>query len=141
MNIKPKSAYEKTDGMTWFPRMLDKIRLHARGELHPDFHSNLGLPMGADGLCCQFLRVACSDLKNRVLEGGTDEQILQWCFERGKKLDETDLVVWNEFIRKFGWNDKATPVLQKLKAQSGLAGRDDIVTMVEYMEVDEGRKP
>jgi gluconokinase len=50
-------------------------------------------------------------------------------------------VVWNEFIRKFGWNDKATPVLQQLKAQSGLAGRDDIVTMVEYMEVDEGRKP
>lgn len=141
MSIKPKSAYEKTGGMTWFPRMLDKIRLHARGELHPDFHANLGLLVGADGVCCRFLRVSYSDLKTRVLEGGSDEQILQWCSERGKRLDETDLIVWNEFVRKFGWNDRATPVLEKLKAQSGLAGREDIVTMVEYMEVDEGRKP
>ncbi len=141
MSIKPKSAYEKTGGMTWFPRMLDKIRLHARGELHPDFHANLGLTIGADGVCCRFLRVSYSDLKMRVLEGGSDEQILQWCFEHGKTLDETDLLVWNEFVRKFGWNDRATPVLERLKAQSGLAGREDIVTMVEYMEVDEGRKP
>ena len=26
-----------TRGMAWFPRMLDKIRLHARGELPPDY--------------------------------------------------------------------------------------------------------
>ena len=117
------------------------MRLHARGELHPDFHANLGLPAGGDGMCCRFLRVAYSDLKNRVLEGGTDAQILQWCFETGRKLDESDLLVWNEFGRKFGWNDMATPVLRRLKAESGLAKRDDIVTMLEYMEVDEGRKP
>src|SRR5690348_3678888 len=103
MNTKPKSAYEKTNGMTWFPRMLDKIRLHAGGGLHPDFHASLGLPLGMDGFCCRYLRVAYSDLKNRVLEGGADEQILQWCFERGRTLDETDLIVWNEFVRKFGW--------------------------------------
>jgi len=97
--------------------------------------------MGADGFCCRYLHVAYSDLKNRVLEGGTDEEILEWCYERGRKLDETELTVWNEFVRKFGWNDRATPVLEKLKGQSGLAGRGDIVTMIEYMEVDEGRKP
>lgn len=142
MNTKPKSAYEMTGGMTWFPRMLDKIRLHARGELHPDFHRNLGLSLGADGICCRFLRVDYSDLRERVLEGGTDEEVLQWCFERGgKPVDETDLMLWNEFVRKFGWNDRATPVLERFKARSGLADRADIVTMVEYMEVDEGRKP
>jgi hypothetical protein len=141
MNAKPKSAYEKAGGMGYFPRMLDKIRLHARGELHPDFHANLGLPIGADGLCCRFLRVAYPDLKARVLEGGTDEEILAWCFERGRMLDETDLMIWNEFNRKLGWNDRATGLLQKLKARSGLANRDDIVTMVDYFDVDEGRKP
>jgi hypothetical protein len=139
MNTKPKSPYEKTNGMMWFTRMLDKIRLNAKGELHPDFHANLGLPMGGDGFCCRFLRVTYSDLKSRVLEGGTDEEILLWCYERGRKLDETDLVIWNEFCRKFGWNDMATSVLRRLKAQSGLADRDDIVTMPEYMEVDEGQ--
>jgi Domain of unknown function (DUF5069) len=140
MNAKPKSPYEKTNGMSWFPRMLDKIRLHAKGELHPDFHANLGLSIGADGFCCRYLHVSYLDLKQRVLAGGTDEEILQWCHERGRKLDETDLFVWNEFMRKFGWNDKASPVLEKCKTQSGLAGRNDILTMYEYMEVDEGRK-
>ena len=138
---KPKSAYEKAAGMSYFPRMLDKIRLHARGELHPDFHANLGLAIGADGFCCRFLRVAYSDLKARVLEGGTDEEILQWCFEKGRTLDETDLIIWNEFCRKMGWNDRAARLLHKLKTKSGLAHREDIVTMVDYFDVDEGRKP
>ena len=52
MNQKPVSAYEKAGGMAYFPRMLCKIRLHAAGELHPDFHSNLG--KGADGRCLSF---------------------------------------------------------------------------------------
>jgi hypothetical protein len=35
----PKSPNEKTqNGMVYFPRMLDKIRLHASGELHEDYH-------------------------------------------------------------------------------------------------------
>jgi len=33
-----------TKGMSYFPRMIDKIRLHARGELHEDYHNNLGTP-------------------------------------------------------------------------------------------------
>ena len=38
----PKSPNEKTqNGMVYFPRMLDKIRLHASGELHEDYHKNL----------------------------------------------------------------------------------------------------
>ena len=45
----PKSPKEMTKGMMYFPRMLDKIRLHARGELHEDYHENLGTPQTADG--------------------------------------------------------------------------------------------
>lgn len=31
-----------TRGMAYFSRMLDKIRLHARGQLAADYHENLG---------------------------------------------------------------------------------------------------
>jgi gluconokinase len=127
--------------MIYFARMLDKIRLHARGEFRADCHANLGLRMGGDGLSCAFLRVAYTDLKIRVLEGGTDEEILDWCFQQGRKPSEVDLLVWNEFGRKLGWNDRATLILEKLKAESGLAGRNDIVTLFDYTDVDEGRKP
>ena len=135
----PKSAYEKTGGMAFFPRMLDKIRLHARGELHPDYHPNLGLR--ADGWCLDFLRIHYADLKARVLAGGTDGEILQWCFERGRALNEGDINVWNGYMLKVGWRDTATPPLQKAKANNGLGHRDDILTMPDFFDVDEGRKP
>jgi Domain of unknown function (DUF5069) len=140
MNTRPKSGYEKIDGMFYFARMLDKIRLHAKGELHPDYHANLGATRSADGFCCGFLRVDYSELTSRVLEGGTDSEILHWCFEKGRKLGAVDLMIWNEFARKLGWNDRATVVLEKFKAESGLSERSDITTMMDYFEVDEGRK-
>ena len=142
MTTKPKSGYETVGGMSYLPRMLDKIRLYARGELHPDFHANLGLAMGGDGFCCAFLRVPYAEIKAKTLEGATDEEVLQWGLDRGgRKFEPIDLILWNEFGRKLGWNDRATPNLAKLKAESGLAHRDDIMTIFDYCDVDEGRKP
>ena len=36
----------------YFPRMLDKMRLYARGELREDCHANLGAVNRADGSRC-----------------------------------------------------------------------------------------
>lgn len=137
MTSVPKPPAEAVGGMFYFGRMLDKIRKHARGELRPDFHANLG--RGADGLCTKYLRVDYDALKERVLAGGTDEEILEWCFENGRRLNETDVMVWNQFIAKLGWNDFASGRLAQLKAEHGLAHRDDIQTMGQFFDVDEGR--
>ena len=139
MNQKPISTYEKAGGMAYFPRMLNKIRLHASGELHPAFHANLG--KGANGRCLSFLRVEYDALKKRVLEGGTDEEILEWCHTNGRRPNDDDLPVWNGFTTKPGWNDFASARLQQVEAENGLNQRDDIQTMAEFFEVDEGRKP
>ncbi len=73
--------------------MLDKIRLQAGGDLPEVYHRNLGRPDRADGASCNFLRVSYEDLRNCVLEGGTDEEILDWCFENGRALNEGDLFI------------------------------------------------
>ena len=140
MAAYPKSANEMTGGMRYFARMIDKIRLHAGGELGPDYHKNLGGVRTADGACCNFLRVHYRDLRERVLQGGTDEEILEWCFEKGRRPNEGDLLVWNEFMRKFGWNDFATPTLEAQKQKLGLTNREDIITMGELFDLEEGRK-
>lgn len=130
-----------TRGMMYFPRMLDKIRMFAQGELHEDYHENLGGAKAADGTCCNFLRIDYADLRERVLQGGTDEEILEWCFEKGRRLNEGDLFVWNGFASKLGWRDSITPRLEQRKKEAGIADRDDIVTIPDLIDFDEGRFP
>ena len=129
-----------TGGMMYFPRMLDKIRLHARGELGEDYHANLGGPKTADGMCLDFLRVDYADLCERVQQGGSDEEILEWCFEKGRGLNKGDLIVWNGFISKLGWNDFATPLIERQKKKYGIADRTDIVTIPDLIDFDEERQ-
>jgi gluconokinase len=135
----PKSPKEMTNGMLYFPRMLDKIRLHLKDELHDDYHKNLGGVKAVDGFCCNFLRVDYRDLVERVKQGGTNEEILEWCFERGRRLNEGDLFVWNGFASKLGWRDAAVSVLEGAKKRAGIADRDDIVTISDFIDFDEER--
>lgn len=93
MSTYPKSPKEMTNGMRYFARMLDKIRLQARGELAEDYRANLGKATAADGACTNFLRVSYPELRERVLAGGSDEEILEWCFEKGRRLNEGDILI------------------------------------------------
>jgi Domain of unknown function (DUF5069) len=126
--------------MRYFARMLDKIRLHAASELSEDYHANLGKRQAADGACCNFLRVNYDDLRERVLQGGTNEEILEWCYSRGRRLNQGDLVVWNGFVSKLGWNDFASPNLDKAKARLNIADRTDIQTIGDVIDFEEGRR-
>lgn len=134
----PCGLLNEINGLVYFPRMLMKIRLQAEERLWEELRENLG--KGADGWCCGFLHVSYDDLKARVLEGGSDEEILAWCEAHGRALNETDKLVWSAFISKLGWKDHVSAVLEKRKADSGLADRNDIETMPHYIDVDEGRR-
>ena len=138
MKSTPISAYQETLGMIYFARMLAKIRLHATENLREDFCENLG--SGFDARCVNFLRVSYTDLKDRTLQGGADEEILNWCFETGRALSEGDVYIWNQFLKSVGWRDGVSEILTRRKIESGLEARDEIVTMLEYFEYDEGRK-
>jgi len=125
----------------YFGRMLDKIRLRARGELPEEYHANLGVPRSADGVCLNFLRINYDDLKKRVMERGTDEEILEWAYEKGRRLNQGDLTVWNEFMNKFGWKDFASPMLEQQKQAAGITDRADIETIGQFIDWEEGRFP
>ncbi len=140
MSTFPCSPGNSTSGVNYFPRMLDKIRLQARGELHEDYHRNLGAERAADGACCNFLRIDYAKLCERVLQGGSDEDILEWCYNTGRQPNQGDIVVWNGFASKIGFRDFATPNVEKQKQELGLEDRADIMTMLDIMDYEEGRK-
>jgi hypothetical protein len=134
----PSDPLVPVGGLLYFGRMCDKMRRHARGELRDDFHANLG--KGMDARLCAFLHVDYAALRDVVVGGASDEQALAWCqARRGAPLNEDEVLIWNDFLRKRGWNDPATPVLEKYKAEAGLASHSDIQTFLQFWAVDEGR--
>lgn len=135
LGIRSPSA--KVGGLVFFGRTLDKIKVHAKGELPTDYQPNLG--KGFDEKLVNFLGVNYDELVERVKQGGGDDEILQWCFSKGRKPSEEEIFVWNEFMRKYGWNDGASERLKMRKKESGMAGRSEIETMFTYIDADEGR--
>jgi len=138
-NVALRSPFEKVGGLFYFARMLDKVRLHAKDELPQEYHANLG--RGFDEKCVNFLRIEYDQLVEHVKHGGTDEEILQWCFENGRRPDENDVYVWNEFMRKRGWNDEVSEILARRKSEAGMSDRSDIQTSFQFIDADEGRSP
>ena len=133
------SCYDKVGGIVYFARMLAKIRLHAQGKLPAEYQENLGV--GFDGRCCSFLQIKYEDVVTRVRLGGTDEDVLKWCFENGRKPSEEEIEIWNGFMAKRGWRDEAAGRLEQRKKESGFENCGDIQTMFDYIDADEGRSP
>ena len=134
-----RSPHEKTGGIVYFGRMLDKIRLHAAGQLPQDYQGNLG--GGFDERAVHFLWIEYPALVERVKRGGSDDEILEWCHQQGRKPSEEEIEVWNEFLRKRGWNDEATERLDMRKREGGFTARADVQTLFDYIDLDEERDP
>ncbi|MBV9618985.1 MAG: DUF5069 domain-containing protein [Verrucomicrobia bacterium] len=132
-----RSPASKVAGIVYVGRMFDKIREHTKGQLPSDYQANLG--RGFDATCARFLRVDYNQLLERVKDGGSDEEILQWCFSVGHCPTEDEIYVWNEFMRKRGWNDELSEILKRRKKEAGMAGRSEIQTMFTFIDADEGR--
>jgi hypothetical protein len=115
----------------------DRIRSHAKDELPPDYQPNLG--RGFDEKCVTFLQVNYDQLVERAKQGDTDDEILQWCFDVGRQPSDDEIYVWNEFMRKRGWNDEVSETLKRRKKEAGMAGRSEIETMFAFIDADEGR--
>lgn len=137
-----RGCYEKVGRLIYFGRMLDKIRLHAAGELPEDYVGNLGDEKHnlLDGRCCRFLGVAYADVKEQVLSGANDEDVLAWAHAQGAGRSDEECHIWNRFIAKLGWRDERSHVLPERIVASGLEGKT-VETIIDHIEFDEGRDP
>ncbi|PYJ43495.1 MAG: DUF5069 domain-containing protein, partial [Verrucomicrobia bacterium] len=84
----PCTDYIETKGLIYFARMLDKIRLKAAGKLSPGYFAGVEDPTHFDARCTRFLGVNYDELVERTLQGGSDEEILDWCFASGRRPSE-----------------------------------------------------
>ena len=128
-----RHSAEQVEGLAFFGRMLDKIRLHAQGKLPPDYKRGTG----TDGRVCRFLHVEYPAVAERVLAGATDAEVLAWCFAHGRQPNEEEIFTFNGFLSKRGWRDNQTEELEQMKRERGFAGRADIQTFFDFHQADE----
>ena len=57
----------------------------------------------------------------------------------GRQPSEDEIYVWNEFMRKRGWNDEVSETLKRRKKEAGMADRSEIETMFAIHR--RGRRP
>lgn len=140
MSFPIRSPRHQIGGIVVFARVIDKIRLHAAGTLPAGYH--VGIVSGNrtfDDRLCKFLGVDFDALSTQVLKGGSDEEILEWCFTQGRKPDLEQIEVWNAFLTKRGWRDSATSGFKESKMEAGFGNRDDLQTYFDLMDAEEGR--
>jgi hypothetical protein len=94
-----------------------------------------------DGHWLAFLHVKYANLRERVLAGGPDEEILEWCYAKGRRPGEGEVEIFNGFMQKAGWRDASSERLAILLQRSGLRHLDHrCATRFDFIEFDEGRQ-
>lgn len=132
-----RSDYETVGGIVFFGRMLDKIRLKAAGRLPQDYYTGTAVRTHFDARCATFLRINYDALVARVAQGGTDEELLEWCFQTGYRPSADEIEIWNGFMTKRGWRDPGSPELAAAKTARGFGGREDIQTWFDLHKAEE----
>jgi len=136
-----RSPFDQVGGIVYFGRMLDKIRLAAAGRLPPEWQASRGTAKKTnyDARCCNFLHVDYMAVEAETLKGDkTDEQLLEWAFQQGRRPREEEIEIWNAFMTKRGWRDASTPFVNQRLAELGLPP-GTVQTMFEFIDLDEGR--
>jgi gluconokinase len=137
-----RSPYEQIKGLVHFGRMLDKIRLAAAGKLPEAWQASRGTASknSFDSRCCRFLQIDYAQLEAETLKGNkSDEQLLEWAFQHGRRPNDEEIEIWNAFMTKRGWRDNGTERLHERLAEIGLP-TGTVETMFDFIDLDEGRR-
>ena len=138
----PRSPKRLLDGLAHLGRLIDKIRLRHAGQIQ-DYNY---LTVGFDKYLLELLGLKGEALECRVLEGGTDNDIVRWVNSHARLLSEKDIQQWNDRIFTSSPQDDAARQrfqarLSDIAAKRGVAVNElsSVSTWADVIELDEGR--
>lgn len=124
-------------GWVYLPRFIDKIRLHKAGQLPADYVENF--TKGFDGAWLKAASLTAETFIAVVTNSLTDGQVCDWV-RSNVKTSDADRTAFNQHVLNRGTEDSEIKARLKMrKEQAGLAHRDDIQTMVDFIDADEKR--
>ncbi|TKB60373.1 MAG: DUF5069 domain-containing protein [Nitrospira sp.] len=129
-------------GIAHLGRFIDKIRLRSQGQIQ-DYNY---ITVGFDQYLVDFLGIDAKAFEQRVLAGGTDEELLVWVKANGRKPADQEITQWSQGLLASGPNDEAAHQrfqgrLQDVATKRGVAvgALPSVATWVDVIELDEER--
>jgi hypothetical protein len=140
--IYPRSPKLLLGGLAHLGRLIDKIRLRHAGQIQ-DYNY---LTAGFDKSLLELLGLNGEAFECRVLEGGTDDDIVRWVNCHASPLSEKDIQQWNDRIFTSSPQDDGTRQrfqarLSDIAAKRGVSvnALPPVTTWADVIELDEGR--
>jgi Domain of unknown function (DUF5069) len=136
------SPYEAAAKLVYFPRLIEKIRLHQQGQLPTDFQENFGdkKQWVLDDICCRFLRLSHAQLQTLVTPTATNEEILEQCWLLAGRRSEHEIDIWSGWITRVGWRDAQSPRIAVWKKDLGRDNDESLQTLFDLLDAEEGRR-
>ncbi|HEV8329688.1 MAG TPA: DUF5069 domain-containing protein [Nitrospiraceae bacterium] len=138
----PRSPKSLLGGIAHLGRFIDKIRLRHAGQIQ-DYNY---ITVGFDKHLVDFLQIDPKSFEQRVLAGGTDEELLVWVKANSRKPSDQEITQWSQELLSSGPKDDAARQrfqgrLQGIATKRGVpvATLPPVHTWANVIELDEER--
>ena len=138
----PRSPKVVLGGIAHLGRFIDKIRLRHAGQIQ-DYNY---ITVGFDKYLIDFLGIDAKAFEQRVLAGGTDEDLLNWVKANSRKPSDQEVAQWSQGLLAAGPKDEAARQrfqdrLQEIATKRGVvvSSLPSVTTWAEVIELDEAR--
>ena len=137
-----RSPRETLGGYILLPRLIDKVRLLAQGQLPQAYATNvLGTGFTLDGRFLTFTGLNAEALRQVILSSLTDDEVLAWVQEHARPTTVAEKHTWAEQIDRY--RPDAVLVEYRKRIYPGLATQVDVgsLSVLDLIDMDEGRLP
>jgi hypothetical protein len=142
MQQYPRSPKALLGGIAHLGRFIDKIRLRNEGRIQ-DYNY---ITVGFDKYLIDFLQIDPKVFEQRVLAGGTDDELLAWVKANSRKPSDQEIAHWSQGLLSSGPKDDAPHQrfhgrLQEVatKRTVAVSSLPSVSTWADVIELDEGR--
>ena len=135
-----RSPRDTLDGYIILPRLIDKVRAQARGELPAAYRRNLLHRGGTlDGRFLAFTGLEGEALRAVILSCETDEPVAQWVAQHAIRHSADEKQRWAAEVEGYRPTGRVLLYLQSTVPE--LAAQIDcaLVSLLDLIDMDEGR--
>lgn len=142
MPVPLRSPRESLGGYILLQRLIDKVRLLAKGQLPQVYAANvLGAEFTLDGRFLAFTGLKAEALRQVIVSSRTDEEVLAWIRDHAKPATPIEKRAWAEQIDRY--RPDAALAEYRRRIYQELAKRVDVgsLSVLDLIDMDEARLP